>query len=81
MYVCVREREEEDEETEARGGRGGEEKRGRDRNRETPCRTGCYRGYESKKGAQTTSTIKFPKPPATRCFPSLSKSAEERLSP
>lgn len=76
--MCERERE--DEATEARAGGGGG-KRGGEINRETPYRTGCYRGYESNKGTQTTSTLKFPKPPAMRCFPSLSESAKERLSP
>lgn len=61
-------------------GRGGRGEGGREggRQREKSYRSGCYRGYESKKGTQTTSTLKFPKPPATGCFLSLSKSAKQR---
>lgn len=55
------------------------EEREGDRDREKPYRTCHNRGYESKKGTKTTSTMKFPKPPAMCCFPSLSKSATGRM--
>ena len=57
-----------------------EKKGGRETERKT-LQNRLLRGYESKKGTQTTSTIKFPKPPAMCCFPSLIKAAKERLSP
>lgn len=74
--MCEREREKMKKEE---GRREEEEKKG-GRDRETQ-QNRLLRGYESKKGTQTTSTIKFPKPPAMCCFPSLIKAAKERLSP